>query len=93
MAVQRKHSDLPPRYEDKDLTNEQRHRFTEVANAAHKRREFYRRALGKGLMGKVKDRAFKGQFGRQQDKPSRVLQAVWLIVFLVLGLWVMHVLA
>ncbi|GAK16354.1 hypothetical protein JCM19053_2293 [Vibrio sp. JCM 19053] len=59
MAVQRKHSDLPPRYEDKDLTNEQRQRFTEVANAAHKRREFYRRALGKSLMGKMKGRAFK----------------------------------
>ncbi|EGR0169760.1 hypothetical protein QPB21_005080 [Vibrio alginolyticus] len=93
MAVQRKHSDLPPRYEDKDLTNEQRQRFTEVANAAHKRREFYRRALGKSLMGKMKGRAFKDYPTRQQDKPNRTLQVVWLIVFLVVGLWVMHVFA
>lgn len=47
MAVQRKHSDLPPRYEASDLTNEQRHRFTEVANAAHKRRKFYKQAIEK----------------------------------------------
>jgi len=93
MSVQRKHSDLPPRYEDKDLTNEQRHRFTEVANAAHKRREFYRRALEKSLMSKMKDRTFKDQPSRRKDKSSRMLQAVWLIIFLVLGLWGMHVFA
>ena len=34
MAVQRKHSDLPPRYEATEFTTEQRHRFTKVANAA-----------------------------------------------------------
>ncbi|EJA7340271.1 TPA: hypothetical protein JG809_005208 [Vibrio parahaemolyticus] len=90
MAVQRKHSDLPPRYEASDLTNEQRHRFTEVANAAHKRRKFYKQAIEKSLVGKMKERAFKPMIAPQQGKPSRARQAFWLIVFLALGLWAMH---
>ncbi len=52
MAVQPKHSDLPPRYEATDFTNEQRHRFTKVANAAQKRRAFYKRAIEKTLSAK-----------------------------------------
>ncbi|PFG58615.1 hypothetical protein ATG66_1169 [Vibrio sp. ES.051] len=93
MAVQRKHSDLSPRYEAEDLTNEQRRRFTKVANAAHKRRELYKQALAKSFMGKIKERAFRPITTQQQGKPSRARQVIWLLVFLVLSLWAMHVFA
>ncbi|MDF2155205.1 hypothetical protein [Vibrio sp. CAU 1672] len=89
MAVHQKHSDLPPRYEAPDFTNEQRHRFTSVANAAHKRRAFYKQALEKGLMAKM----HKDDAPTNTPKPSKLRQAVWLVVVLLVGLWFMYLFA
>jgi hypothetical protein len=93
MAVQPKHSDLPPRYEATDFTNEQRHRFTKVANAAQKRRAFYKRAIEKSLVGKMKERALKPVLAPRDDKPSRIGQVIWLVTFLLVGLWAMYMYA
>ncbi|MFN1533123.1 MULTISPECIES: hypothetical protein [Vibrio] len=93
MAVQPKHSDLPPRYEAADFTNEQRHRFTKVANAAQKRRAFYKRAIEKSLVGKMKERALKPVLVPRDDKPSKIGQVIWLVTFLLVGLWAMYMYA
>ncbi|CAH1539761.1 MULTISPECIES: hypothetical protein [Vibrio] len=93
MAVQPKHTDLPPRYEATDFTNEQRHRFTKVANAAQKRRAFYKRAIEKSLVGKMKERALKPVLVPRDDKPSKIGQVIWLVTFLLVGLWAMYMYA
>ncbi|YCO01187.1 hypothetical protein ACB087_09200 [Vibrio sp. VNB-15] len=93
MAVQPKHTDLPPRYEATDFTNEQRHRFTKVANAAQKRRAFYKRAIEKSLVGKMKERALKPVLVPRDDKPSKTGQVIWLVTFLLVGLWAMYMYA
>ncbi|WP_104025723.1 hypothetical protein [Vibrio hyugaensis] len=93
MTVQPKHTDLPPRYEATDFTNEQRHRFTKVANAAQKRRAFYKRAIEKSLVGKMKERALKPVLVPRDDKPSKIGQVIWLVTFLLVGLWAMYMYA
>ncbi|MGR5111159.1 hypothetical protein [Vibrio jasicida] len=93
MAVQPKHSDLPPRYEATDFTNEQRHRFTKVANAAQKRRAFYKRAIEKSLVGKMKEQALKPVLVPRDDRPSKIGQVIWLVTFLLVGLWAMYMYA
>ncbi|MCF7480602.1 hypothetical protein L3V31_02465 [Vibrio sp. J1-1] len=90
MSVQRKHTDLPPRYEVKDFTTEQRQRFTAVANAAQKRRDSYKRALEKDLVVKLSQQAFKPNNTSQQGKPRRASQVIWLLVILFVGLWAMY---
>ena len=93
MAVQPKHSDLPPRYEATEFTTEQRHRFTKVANAAQKRRAFYKRAIENSLVGKIKERALKPVIPPKEDKPSKTRQVMWLLTFLLGGLWAMYMFA
>nr|WP_319534749.1 hypothetical protein [uncultured Vibrio sp.] len=90
MSVQRKHTDLPPRYEATDFTTDQRQRFTAVANAAQKRRELYKSALEKKLVGKLSRQAFKPNEVSHQRKSSRASQVIWLLVILHVGLWVMY---
>lgn len=93
MAVQPKHSDLPPRYEATDFTKDQRQRYTSVANAAVKRRDFYKKALEKSLVGKVKERALKPVIQPKSEKPRKMRQAIWLVVMMVVGLWFMYMYA
>ncbi|MGP8308616.1 hypothetical protein [Vibrio sp. YIC-376] len=93
MSVQRKHTDLPPRYEAADFTTEQRHRFTAVANAAQKRRDFYKSALEKVRLEKLRQQDCKPMVTPQQDKLSRTSQVLWLLVMLVIGLWLMYMFA
>ncbi|WP_423840809.1 hypothetical protein ONE56_19675 [Vibrio mytili] len=91
MAIQQKHTDLPPRYESKDFTDEQRHRFTEVANAAQKRRDRYRRAIANSLRRKkASSRTFNVDNTPSKDKPRRTRRVIALIMVLVLGLLAMY---
>jgi hypothetical protein len=93
MSVQRKHTDLPPRYEAADFTTEQRHRFTAVANAAQKRRDFYKRALGKDLAGNLRPQDYRSVVAPQQGKLRRISQVSWLLATLVISLWAMYMFA
>ncbi len=90
MSVQSKHIDLPPRYEVTDLTTEQRHRFTAVANAALIRREVYKRAREKNLVGKLRQQALKPIVTPQPGRRNRARQVIWLLVMLFTGLWAMY---
>ncbi|MGR5236354.1 hypothetical protein [Vibrio alfacsensis] len=93
MAIQPKHSDLPPRYDVTDFTNEQRHRFTTVANEAHRRRTLYQRALEKKLVSAAKERAVKPLLSSGRGKPNKTRQVIWLVTFLLIGLWMMYMFA
>ncbi|BCN26895.1 hypothetical protein [Vibrio alfacsensis] len=94
MAVQPKHTDLPPRYEAPDFTTDQRQRFTTVANAAEKRRDVYRRALEKkGFVEKMTQRALTPVVRSRAEKPRKTRQVIWLITFLIAGLWAMYMFA
>ncbi|CAE6951497.1 hypothetical protein [Vibrio sp. B1FLJ16] len=90
MSVQPKHTDLPPRYETPDFTTDQRHRFTTVANAALKRRDLYKRALDKDMVGKLKQQALRPVVPSQSGKRNRARRVIWLLVTLVTGLWAMY---
>lgn len=90
MSVQPKHVDLPPRYEEPEFTTEQRHRFTIVANAAQKRRDFSQGAQEKGVMEKLRHRAFRSSTPSQMNQVSRIRQPIWLLVILLLGLSAMY---
>ncbi|MBR9786960.1 MAG: hypothetical protein GYB40_03385 [Vibrionaceae bacterium] len=90
MSVQRKHTDLPPRYEATDFTTEQRHRFTMVANAAQKRRDLYKRAQEKDVVGSMSRQSFKSTELPQREKTGRASQVVCLLVILLVGLWAMY---
>lgn len=93
MAVQPKHSDLPPRYDATDFTTEQRRRFTTVANEAHRRRSFYQQALEKSLLGKAKEKVLTPCLPSKRVKPSKTRQVIWLVTFLLVGLWMMYMFA
>ncbi|ALR17582.1 hypothetical protein [Vibrio natriegens] len=87
MSVQRKHTDLPPRYDVNDFTTEQRRRFTAVANAAQKRRDLYKRVLDNELVGKLSQQTCKPNEAPHQGKTRRASQVIWLVVILLVGLW------
>ncbi|MGF1754426.1 hypothetical protein L4C33_12615 [Vibrio makurazakiensis] len=90
MAVQPKHQDRHGRigFED-DFTNDQRHRFTEVANDAVQRRQ-RKEDLGYGFVRSAKEAAFKPIVRPKTPKQNKVRQAVWLIVVCLFSLWVMY---
>ncbi|MGR5068822.1 hypothetical protein [Vibrio alfacsensis] len=93
MAIQSKHSDLPPRYDAADFTTDQRHRFTTVANEAHRRRISYRQALEKSRLAKAKEKALTPCLPSKRVKPSKTGHVIWLVTFLLMGLWMMYMFA
>ncbi|GAK24123.1 hypothetical protein JCM19052_4780 [Vibrio sp. JCM 19052] len=64
-----------------------------MANAAQKRRAFYKRAIENSLVGKIKERALKPVIPPKEDKPSKTRQVIWLLTFLLGGLWAMYMFA
>jgi hypothetical protein len=88
LSVQPKHGDRPPRYDAPDLTSEQRHRFTSVANQAQARRE--RLEEEPTIIETARRAALKPVVKPRPDKPNRVRYAIWLCTFLLVCLWLMY---
>ncbi|KGK14115.1 hypothetical protein [Vibrio navarrensis] len=88
MAVQPKHSDHPAHYDVPDMTNEQRHRFTSVANKAQVRKEQLEERPT--MIETAKRAAFKPVVQPRPNKINRVRYAIWLCTFLAVCLWLMY---
>lgn len=89
MAVVPKHEDQNPRYDPKkDLTSDQMHRFTEVANKAQQRKE----AIGtrRSAYTAVKEKAMRPIVTPKKDKFNSFRYGIWLIVACAVGLWLMY---
>ncbi|MCL9780109.1 hypothetical protein M9194_01525 [Vibrio sp. S4M6] len=89
MAVVPKHEDQHPRYDPKkDFTNDQMHRFTEVANKAQQRKE----ALGSrtSTFASVKEKAMRPIVRPKKEKVNTLRYTIWLVVACVTGLWLMY---
>ncbi len=89
MAVVPKHKDHHTRYDpSQDLTQDQLHRFGQVASSAQKRRE--KMAARSSVLADAKDVAFKPIVRPKKDKPNTVRYAVWMIVLMAFSLWLMY---
>ncbi|WP_159650677.1 hypothetical protein [Vibrio atypicus] len=90
MAVVPKHSDQHSRYDpSKELTQDQLHRFGQVASTAQKRREKIM-AREQSVLSQAKDAAFRPVVRPKKDKPNTTRYAAWMIVVMALCLWLMY---
>lgn len=94
MAVLPKHTDQNPRYNpDDDLTLDQLQRFTRAANHAEQKRKELEQ-IDKPSVVEVARRArrvaMRPVIKPKPDKPNTARYAIWLVVFAVIGLWVMY---
>ncbi|MGB1322874.1 MAG: hypothetical protein ACPG5L_18245 [Vibrio gallaecicus] len=97
MAVQPKHGDRPDRLGfGNDFTTDQRHRFTEVANQAQKRRK-NKKEIEARFFESAKKAAFKPLVSKKPDssgaarQDKNVLrQVIWVVVIGLVSLWAMY---
>lgn len=94
MSILPKHNDQYSHYDVKqDLTKEQLHRFTEVANSVqHKREQCEDNAESTDprLIHYVKRTACTPLVRPKPDKPNTVRYAVWMVLFGIVCLWAMY---
>ncbi|MCW8333851.1 hypothetical protein J4N42_20825 [Vibrio sp. SCSIO 43135] len=89
MAVVPKHTDQHGRYDPNlDLTTEQRHRFTQVANKAQARKDEMRERPS--IVAAAKSAAMKPVVTPKKDKPNNARYTIWLIVLGLVSLWAMY---
>ncbi|WP_047047305.1 hypothetical protein [Vibrio mexicanus] len=89
MAVVPKHKDSNARYDPRqDFTDDQRQRFTKVANTAQKRKEEFEQRFS--AIEKARKAAVKPVVKVNKEKPNSVRYAVWLVMAGVIALWFMY---
>lgn len=90
MAVQSKHNDRSGRVGfENDFTTDQRQRFTEVANAAFRRRK-KKEQLDRPFFQSAKNAALKPVLKPKKMSPSKQRQVVWIVIIGLVSLWAMY---
>ncbi|MDK9738757.1 hypothetical protein KIV40_30045, partial [Vibrio sp. D173a] len=90
MAVQSKHNDRSGRVGfEHDFTTDQRHRFTEVANAAFRRRK-KKEELDRPFFESARKTVFKPVLKPKKMSPSKQRQVVWIVIIGLVSLWAMY---
>ncbi|WP_295893313.1 hypothetical protein [uncultured Vibrio sp.] len=88
MAVVPKHSGSQRYDPSQELTNEQRHRFTDVANKAQQRRDQYEK--NPTIISAARAAATKPVIKPKKGKPNNARYIIWLVVLAAISLWAMY---
>ncbi|MCK6264546.1 hypothetical protein KP803_14800 [Vibrio sp. ZSDE26] len=88
MAVVPKHSDAQRYDPSKELTTEQRQRFTDVANKAQQRREQYEKKPT--IVSAARAAASRQVIKTKKGERNNARYVIWLIVVAAISLWAMY---
>ncbi|MEZ8824275.1 hypothetical protein AB4259_07925 [Vibrio amylolyticus] len=88
MAVVPKHSGSQRYDPSQELTTEQRHRYTDVANKAQKRRERYEK--NPSIISAARTAATRPVIKPKNGKPNNARYIIWLVVLAIVSLWAMY---
>ncbi|MGC9491392.1 hypothetical protein [Vibrio genomosp. F10] len=88
MAVVPKQNESQRYDPSKELTTEQRQRFTDIANKAQQRREYERKHSS--VISAARSAATKTVIKPRKDSPNTARYVIWLIVAALVSLWAMY---